>query len=247
MLLEMAADGLGDRIALGPQGVGHHLRRAAGALPSGRGVAVGATGVERVGMVDLNSEAVPIALFGSAFAGLPFVPLNYRLADEQLRAILARTAPGRLVVDPPVVGAHRHHRRPRPRITRPDFLAAVSDDVGAAAARPGTATPTSIAVLLFTSGTTGEPKAAVLRHRHLVSYIISTVEFMGADEDEAALVSVPPYHIAGISAVLSRRLRRAPHRAAAGLRPRRVGRGRPATRPSPTPWSCRPCWAASST
>ena len=30
-----------------------------------------------------------------------------------------------------------------------------------------------------------------------------TVEFMAADPDEAQLVSVPPYHIAGISAVLS--------------------------------------------
>jgi acyl-CoA synthetase (AMP-forming)/AMP-acid ligase II len=33
--------------------------------------------------------------------------------------------------------------------------------------------------------------------------VISTVEFMGSDEDEAALVSVPPYHIAGVSAVLT--------------------------------------------
>src|SRR5437763_174380 len=45
--------------------------------------------------------------------------------------------------------------------------------------------------------------AAVLRHRHLTSYVLSTVEFMGADDDEAALVSVPPYHVAGISAILS--------------------------------------------
>ncbi|MFN3453248.1 MAG: AMP-binding protein, partial [Sphingorhabdus sp.] len=60
-----------------------------------------------------------------------------------------------------------------------------------------------IAVLLFTSGTTGDPKAAVLRHANLTSYVMSTVELLGADEDEAALVSVPPYHIAGISAVLT--------------------------------------------
>jgi acyl-CoA synthetase (AMP-forming)/AMP-acid ligase II len=60
-----------------------------------------------------------------------------------------------------------------------------------------------IAVLLFTSGTTGEPKAAILRHANLTSYVISTVEFLGAEADEAALVSVPPYHIAGISAVLT--------------------------------------------
>jgi len=60
-----------------------------------------------------------------------------------------------------------------------------------------------VAILLFTSGTTGEPKAAVLRHRHLTSYVISTVEFVGAGADEAALISVPPYHIAAVSAVLT--------------------------------------------
>jgi acyl-CoA synthetase (AMP-forming)/AMP-acid ligase II len=63
--------------------------------------------------------------------------------------------------------------------------------------------PEDIAVLLFTSGTTGEPKAAVLRHRNLAAYIVSTVEFGGAGEDECTIVSVPPYHIAGISAALS--------------------------------------------
>ena len=63
--------------------------------------------------------------------------------------------------------------------------------------------PEEIAVLLFTSGTTGTPKAAVLRHKHLVSYILGSVEFAGAGDDEAALVCVPPYHIAGIAALLS--------------------------------------------
>jgi acyl-CoA synthetase (AMP-forming)/AMP-acid ligase II len=63
--------------------------------------------------------------------------------------------------------------------------------------------PEDIAVLLFTSGTTGEPKAAVLRQKHMVSYILGSVEFASASEDEAALVCAPPYHIAGITAVLS--------------------------------------------
>ena len=60
-----------------------------------------------------------------------------------------------------------------------------------------------VAVLLFTSGTTGDPKAAVLRQRHLVSYILGSVEFGSAGEEEAALVSVPSYHVAGIAAILS--------------------------------------------
>jgi acyl-CoA synthetase (AMP-forming)/AMP-acid ligase II len=63
--------------------------------------------------------------------------------------------------------------------------------------------PDEISILLFTSGTTGTPKAAVLRHKHLVSYILGSVEFGGATEDDAVLVSVPPYHIAGMASVLS--------------------------------------------
>jgi acyl-CoA synthetase (AMP-forming)/AMP-acid ligase II len=86
-------------------------------------------------------------------------------------------------------------------IPRRQFLAEL-EGVEPAATSP-IADPDDIAILLFTSGTTGDPKAAVLRHRHLASYVISTVEFMGADEDEAALVSVPPYHVAGISAAVT--------------------------------------------
>ena len=63
--------------------------------------------------------------------------------------------------------------------------------------------PEEIAILLFTSGTTGAPKAAVLRQSHLVSYILGSVEFMGAADNEASLVSVPPYHVAGIAAMCS--------------------------------------------
>src|SRR5690606_32946273 len=60
-----------------------------------------------------------------------------------------------------------------------------------------------IAVVLFTSGTTSAPKAVELTHTNLVSYITGTVEFASAASGDAALISVPPYHIAGVSAVLS--------------------------------------------
>ena len=59
------------------------------------------------------------------------------------------------------------------------------------------------AVLLYTSGTTSAPKAAVLRHQHLTSYVIGTVEYGGAEPDDAVLVSVPPYHVAGLANLLS--------------------------------------------
>jgi acyl-CoA synthetase (AMP-forming)/AMP-acid ligase II len=55
----------------------------------------------------------------------------------------------------------------------------------------------------MTSGTTAAPKSAVLRHQHLTSYIVGSVEFAGAAPDSAALVSVPPYHIAAVANLLS--------------------------------------------
>ena len=86
-------------------------------------------------------------------------------------------------------------------VSRADFVAA-AEAAGATASvteREGE----GIAAQIFTSGTTAAPKAALLRHTNLVSYILGTVEFSSASEDEASLVCVPPYHIAGIAALLS--------------------------------------------
>jgi fatty-acyl-CoA synthase len=63
--------------------------------------------------------------------------------------------------------------------------------------------PARPAVLLFTSGTSAAPKAAVLHHDNLAAYLFNTVEFASAGEDEATLLAVPPFHIAGVAAVLS--------------------------------------------
>jgi acyl-CoA synthetase (AMP-forming)/AMP-acid ligase II len=157
-------------------------------------------GIERVSMVDVSSIALPIALFGSAWAGKPFAPINYRLTAEELRRLAQEVAPTVTICE----GQHQ------PKLWDVAGVQPVlRDDFVAAAARADvpppewSMDPDDIAILLFTSGTTGTPKAAVLRHKHLVSYIFGSVEFMGADEDEATLISVPPYHIAGMAAILS--------------------------------------------
>ena len=200
-LLEMASDGFGERVAFGSRKEGLTY---AGLLDSARRAGAWAAdrGAQRVGLVDVNSEAVPILLYGSGLAGLPFVPVNYRLADDQLRTILARTAPAVVVVSDEILDRVGDVEGIE-LVTRNTFLAELDRYPVAGSAASALWSPDEIAILLFTSGTTGEPKAAVLRHKHLASYIISTVEFMAAAEDEAALVSVPPYHVAGASAALT--------------------------------------------
>src|SRR5437879_161816 len=183
LLLEMAAEAFPDRLALGPRDAGIGFGELAARARAGAAWLT-AQGEGTVVFLGLNGPALPAAIFASGVLGRPFAPLNYRLPDDDLRRLLARTAPSVAIVDddmlPRLVGT--------PGVTlvsRSDFEAACLDEAHRAADLPP-ADP-DIAVLLFTSGTTGEPKAAVLRHRHLASYVISTVEFMGSDEDEAAL------------------------------------------------------------
>jgi acyl-CoA synthetase (AMP-forming)/AMP-acid ligase II len=88
-------------------------------------------------------------------------------------------------------------------MTTDQFLIQAAAGAGTVDPAASVSDPDDPAVLIFTSGTTGDPKAAVLRHRHLTSYVLGSVEFMGADESEATLTSVPPYHIAGVSGLLT--------------------------------------------
>lgn len=201
MLLEMAASGFGDRTAVKNQDRSityTELFAAAGAAAE----QITASGARNVGMVDINSLAMPIALFGSAWAGVPFAPLNYRLTAAELDALLARIEPAFIVTDADRAG----HIASLGTMTVAERNEFVDASVAAAGGQPSanwSMDPEEIAVLLFTSGTTGVPKAAVLRHKHIVSYILGSVEFAGAAEDDAALISVPPYHIAGIAAIAS--------------------------------------------
>jgi acyl-CoA synthetase (AMP-forming)/AMP-acid ligase II len=198
MLLEMAAEGDPDRVVLGSHDGGitasdllERCRRAA--------IYFEKSGAEVVGYFGLNEDTLPVALFGAALAGIPFAPLNYRAPDEQLRGILGRVAGGVMIADDQEVGRLNGIGATNV-LTKAEFAAAISEPVTGEHPFVG---PEEIAVLLFTSGTTSEPKAAILRHRHLVSYIISSVEFLGCEPTEAQLICVPSYHIAGIAAVLS--------------------------------------------
>ncbi|MFQ5425635.1 MAG: class I adenylate-forming enzyme family protein [Gaiellales bacterium] len=199
MLLEMAGSGLGDRVAVvnGDDSLTYtELFEAAGVAAR----VVREADVLRVAMLDVSSLAVPVGLFASAWAGVPFVPLNYRLTGEELEVLVREIAPSFLIAEQQRVEGLAHLECTR-IVAREPFLARARD--GSAGDPSWSTEGDDIAILLFTSGTTGPPKAAVIRHKHLVSYILGTVEFAAAAEEDATLMSVPPYHIAGMAAIAS--------------------------------------------
>jgi acyl-CoA synthetase (AMP-forming)/AMP-acid ligase II len=199
LLLEMAAEAAPDRIGLVCDGKRWNYAEL---LAAARGACelIGAAEGDYVALLDESSEAAVIALFGAALAGVPYTPLNYRLADTDLAALLGRVAPALVVGDEErvtrIAGEQGH------TITARELFTLQAQETS-----PGSDTEydpgEGIAIQLFTSGTTAAPKAAILRHSNLLGYILGTVEFASADEDDAALVVVPPYHIAGISALMS--------------------------------------------
>jgi acyl-CoA synthetase (AMP-forming)/AMP-acid ligase II len=197
LLLEMASSALDDRPAVvsGDYALTFAELDAAARRSAAKFLDMGATGVVFCGT---NCATFPVALFAASYAGLPFIPLNYRLGEEQLRPLVEANAGAVIVAElGSVPGADPAMTVQREDLLEDSFVA--SGDIEL----PGFVDPEDVAIVLYTSGTSGTPKAALLRHRHLTAYVIGTVEFAGAEPDQAALVTVPPYHIAGIANLLS--------------------------------------------
>lgn len=195
-LLEMTAGGMGDRVLLGSRKdglTGQELRdrsAAAGAFFTQRGG-------EKILYLGGNGPSFAISLFGAAAAHLPFLPLNYRLSDEQLGEILNRHT-GLLIAED--TERARDLAPDTTQVIGVEEMQRIEPDPDAPLI-PGDIE--DIAVLLMTSGTTAAPKSAVLRHHHLTSYVMQTVEYGGAEQSDATIVSVPPYHIAAVANLLS--------------------------------------------
>lgn len=195
LLLEMASSNP-DRTAV----VSGELRLTTAELSEladgGAGV-IAASGASHVAYVGMGGALLPLLLFASARAGVPVTPLNYRLSADGLRELIDRLPQPLVVADAEyremVAGAGK-------QVMGSDEFLDAARTAEPAAEFPD---PEDVGVVLFTSGTTSRPKAVELTHNNLTSYITGTVEFDSAEPGDAALICVPPYHIAGVSAALS--------------------------------------------
>ncbi|HSK22969.1 MAG TPA: long-chain fatty acid--CoA ligase [Egicoccus sp.] len=172
---------------------------ALAALGVGRG--------DRVAYLGPNHPAFVETLFATGALGAVFVPLNTRLAPLEL-AYMLRDADVRVLV---------HDPRMQPTTT--ELLESVPMqhlvEVGQGAdGRPGTEgliaagadTPLDhgvalddIAMVMYTSGTTGEPKGVVLTHGNLAWNTFNVLIDVDVCADEVTLVSAPLFHTAALN------------------------------------------------
>jgi acyl-CoA synthetase (AMP-forming)/AMP-acid ligase II len=196
LLLEMAVSSDPDRTAVVSGGLRLTADELSALADGGAGV-IAAAGAGHVAYVGAGGAMLPLLLFSSARASVAVTPLNYRLSADGLRELIDRLPTPLVIADAEyadiVAGSGKQV------ITSDEFVAS------ARTAEPAAefADPDEIAVVLFTSGTTSRPKAVELTHNNLTSYVTGTVEFASASPQDAALICVPPYHIAGVSAALS--------------------------------------------
>jgi acyl-CoA synthetase (AMP-forming)/AMP-acid ligase II len=193
MLLDMAADGFGSRTIVGRRTDGYTAQELR-ALGEGGAALIREAGANSLIYLDVNGPCFPAALFAAARAGVPFIPINYRLGYEQLEALIAKHSDAIAVADPGSLPLFE--KTAMPVYTTGEWLAAATENSDEDTPAEVTDNP---AVIIYTSGTTSEPKGVLLRHQNLISYVVGSVEFGAAGPDETSLISVPPYHIAAVA------------------------------------------------
>ena len=198
-----------DRVALAYDGrpvsyagLDDRVSRLARAL-RGLGTAPG----DRVAYLGPNHPAFLETLFAAGSCGAVFVPLNMRLAGPELAAQLADSGTGVLVYAPAqaavlagLPGAARPARvialqRPAPgEHDYEDLLGgppAARDEIPVRLDDP--------CMIMYTSGTTGRPKGAVLTHGNITWNAVNVVVDADFRADEVALAVAPLFHTAGLN------------------------------------------------
>ena len=173
--------------------LGARCRRLGGAMRE-----LGLSPHDRVGVIALNSDRYLELYLGLPATGYVLVPVNSRLAAAEMRAILDDAGVSVVFADAAYPGVTEASRV----LTMPDDyenLIAAADEVplGEGVAE------NDLAVLFYTSGTTGVPKGAMHTHRSLVSSALHFMATWPFDRHMRWLVASPMFHTGGILATLA--------------------------------------------
>ncbi|EEB83946.1 class I adenylate-forming enzyme family protein [Roseobacter sp. GAI101] len=170
----------------------------------------------RVGLLLGNSPEFLIVLLASLRLGAVAVPINVREQTPELAHILQDCGARVLVHD-----ADLADRLPKPKDTpQLDHRFSVGGPVDGSTDYDGllsqggelavpTVTEEDNAVILYTSGTTGRPKGAMLTHLNIIHSAMHFEMCMELGTGERSLLSVPASHVTGLVATLFTMLRTA--------------------------------------
>ena len=150
---------------------------------------------DRVALALANPAAVLEAVFGAARRGAIALPINTRLAPPELRELLDDAEPAALLHEaelaPRVERACAGAARRPLALSVPDaYEAALAASEPAFAVAP--VAPEDPMILMYTSGTTGTPKGALLPHRKALFNALNAQLFFDLSGRDRVLVVVPP-------------------------------------------------------
>ncbi len=148
---------------------------------------------DRVAFLGHNHPSQLVALFAAARLGAAQVPLNWRLAPPEWRFILEDSGTRLLLATPDWLAAARDAAPPGCIVLDATALLPAADDP----APQGTAD--DIALLVYTSGTTGLPKGALLDQRALAVNALHAAEGFGLTPSDRVLTVLPMFHVGGLN------------------------------------------------
>lgn len=164
-----------------------------------------------VAALDTNSDRYVAAYYGAASAGAVFLPLNYRAKLPELEFMIAAAEPRVLFLGERYTEtwmALRERLPALPLVVRfgghtPGTMRYEDLLSRGALAEPVGVDDNDVSILMYTSGTTAQPKAVLLTHGDFTQYVTTNVELADGTPRGTALVCVPLYHIAGATNIMT--------------------------------------------
>lgn len=167
---------------------------------------------DRIGMLSVNCPRYIETYFAAAKTGAIFVPLNFKAKADELHYMLEASDTKYLFVGKRYLDMAKELIPALPQLRQcvsingpcegmldyselvdPDFEDEYFSDIE----------DEDVTILMFTSGTTGRPKAVPLTHQSFGSYILDNVTPADPETEEKNILTVPLYHVAGVQGMLA--------------------------------------------